>query len=265
MYPTIYFGPYSIGAYRLGTILGAVVAILIALPRLRRAGLTWRRSIGMLGGMCLAFLVGARLWNITVNPSFYENNPWYELKLRGLSLYGGLLGALLVLILFTVSKKEKDRPWLALDAMTPPAGIAFCVSRVGCFLNGCCYGKPTSSILGIVFPSHHHVSPFGGTLQIPVWPTQLFELFGALIGLPIVFRLADKYDWPPGGRFLAYSAWFSIMRLIVLPFRKLPYPDLVVRLIYPLVYAGLAVAGIYLLVKRKKQQEKAETDLSKID
>jgi phosphatidylglycerol:prolipoprotein diacylglycerol transferase len=96
-------------------------------------------------------------------------------------------------------------PWAGLDAMTVPGGVAFCLARVGCFLNGCCAGRATSGPLGVVFPSKAGYQqalsewlPFLSASRA-VHPTQLYELTGAALGLPLVFWLVKQSAPAAGG------------------------------------------------------------------
>jgi len=109
-------------------------------------------SLSMLLLMACSFLIGARLFNAAVNPSAYGGQLHiYSLQLTGLSLYGGVLGALLTFIIWTAVRRMSPLP--ILDALVLPSALAFALARVGCFLNGCCAGKATNSFMGVVFPS----------------------------------------------------------------------------------------------------------------
>ncbi len=213
--------------------------------------------------MCAAFLVGARLWNIAVFPGSYgSGRPWYSLQLSGLSLYGGILGAFLALL----AAVRAGRKSLAstLDAVTIPGAAAFCIARVGCFLNGCCRGIPTRLPWGVVFPSiftetELRLLGLRGFLS-PVHPTQLYELLGAAVSIPLALRAVRRFSLPAGGRFLTYGVLFSAVRLCVLPFRSLRYPAFVRYGLYPVLYLSLIAAGILLLRRmlRAKRQDTSE-------
>ena len=262
MHPILHVLGLEIPAYSFCAVLAAAVASLLALPALRRAGLSTARAAGLLGMMCAAFLVGARLWNVAVNPgNFTGALKWYSLRLAGLSLYGGLLGAGLVLAAAVHKWRKPIFP--VLDAMTVPGGVSFCIARIGCFLNGCCAGRATRSPLGIAFPakeaSHELLSeylPFLSSAHT-VHPTQLYELAGAALGLPLAAALVRRFHLRQGALFLLYSAWFSAVRLAVLPLRALTYPDAVKNVVYPLVYLGIMVFGVVLTLRRGRQDSGA--------
>ena len=259
MCPILPLGETGIHAYALFTWLGAAAACVLALPALRRAGMSALQAWTALLLMCASFLVGARLWNVAVNPgNFLGQTKWYTLKLVGLSLYGGLFASVVALVLFTKSRKISVLP--VLDAMAVPGGVAFCFARLGCFLNGCCGGIATNSPFGVVFPQNEPSGPaLPGLLSFvndkPVHPTQLYELAGAAAGLLAVVLICRKYDLPSGSRFLFCAAVFSGVRLLVLPLRALPYTETVRNVLYPGLYLVIILAcsaGLRVLMKRRQ-------------
>lgn len=273
MSPMLYFvlfnQTYQIPAYMLFAEAGAGIGFAAALLFLRREGLSLFRSVLMLAGMACAFLIGARLFNFAVNPDAYGRSlQIYSLQLTGLSLYGGILGAFSAFLVWTAVFRLNPRPLL--DALTAPAAAAFALARVGCFLNGCCAGKATNSFLGVVFPTKQGGEQFTGILtllgktNVAVYPTQLFEMSLALIGLIPVMWLYFRKKPRAGTVFLLYGIWFTAMRWAILPLRNLPYSETVTQVFLPLLYGGLIIAGIVLLWRtsgrklEKRMQNTAE-------
>ena len=273
MHPIFTFGPegqeFTITAYSLFTWLGAGTGTIIALPFLKREGLKVRQSIPLLFLMALAFLVGARLFNFFINPEAYGGDlKIYTLQLRGLAVYGGIFGSLLTLLFYSLVKRRPALPLL--DALVLPAGLAFALARVGCFLNGCCVGIATKSPLGMAFPltegQQEALDAIEALLsfkppQILLLPTQLFEMGLALLGLVLVMWIYLKKSPPSGGPFLIYGIWFSAMRLAILPFRSLPYPDWITQFFYPAFYLSLILAGAFGLFKLYKGHGKSKQTL----
>ena len=256
MHPVFLLGGLEIHAYALFTWLGAGSACILAMPGLKRAGMSAMQRWGVLILMCNCFLVGARLWNIAVNPVNYMGEfKWYTLKLAGLSLYGGLIGAVAALILFV--KVCRLRIFPILDTMVVPGSVAFCFARIGCFLNGCCGGKATNSSFGVLFPDYNAgEQSFSGMLSFlnnrPVHPTQLYELAGAAIGLLLVLLICRKLQAEPGSRFMLYAAVFSAVRLLVLPLRALSYPGVIKDVLYPILYLTIIIIGTAWTVRRNR-------------
>ncbi len=268
MYPEIEFSLFgavlTIKSYTLFTVLAALAGVLTALPLLRREGLRAKQAGPLIALMAAAFLIGARLLNAAVNPDAYgESLNLFSLKLAGLSVYGGIFGALGMLLLW--ARLTKRNPLPLLDALVLPSGLGFALARAGCYLNGCCAGIPTNSVWGVRFPMRGgEEAALGGlfsllgknSVAVSVYPTQLFEMALALLGIAPVLWLYFRKKLPPGGTFLLYGVWFSAMRLMILPLRSLPYPEPVVRWIYPLLYMALIFVGLLLL---RRVYKKAET------
>lgn len=256
MCPILTFGTLEVRAYALFTWLGALSACLLALPALKRAGLSVAQSLATLAAMAVGFLVGARLWNVAVNPTNFAAMPWYALRLAGLSLYGGLAGSAAALLLCV--RLMRVAPLPALDAMTVPGGVAFCLARVGCFLNGCCSGMATNGPFGVSFPREHLADSLPGILSFvgsrPVHPTQLYELVGAALGLCVAVVAGKRLGGVAGVRFLCYAGIFSLVRLLVLPLRVFSYPPAVKSVLYPALYLGViavSIAGIWMLLRAR--------------
>ncbi len=260
MHPIFHVFGRELSAYLLFTILAAAATFALAIPALRQAGLSRARAAWLLAAMCAAFLVGARIWNVAINPgNFAGALKWYSLQLAGLSLYGGVLGAGLAL---AAALHRWETPiFPALDAMTVPGGVAFCIVRIGCYLNGCCAGRATRCIFGVVFPVREasrqmlkEAVPFLSPVQT-VHPTQVYELVGAAVGLPLIIWLCRHFRMRDGALFLLYGAWFSAVRLAVLPLRALTYSSVVKTVIYPLIYLLFCLCGIVLALLRGRQRE----------
>ncbi len=258
MHPEFAFFGLTLKAYSLFACLAAVIGAVLVWPALRRAGLSRLRCVALLVGMCAAFLIGARLWNVVVNPNNFTGSlHWFTPRMAGMSLYGGIFGAMAVLV--AVLRVMRRNAWRMLDSFVVPAAAAFCISRVGCFLNGCCRGVATDSFLGVTFPGETvKLGPLGMfSTARPVHPTQLYELFGAALGLPVCILLAKRWKLSDGGLFLLYGVWFCLMRLAVLPLRSLSYPAVVRNVIYPALYLALSALGIALLLWQQKKADSA--------
>jgi phosphatidylglycerol---prolipoprotein diacylglyceryl transferase len=123
----------------------------------------------------------------TCHPASRDCLAWAAVWRGGLTYYGGL--ALAVPFAAYFFKKHGIPVWRGIDtiAIVLPLGVAF--GRAGCYLAGCCFGEITDSPLGLSFPPYSPASEKHALLELipgaqhaslPVWPTQLFELFGCV-------------------------------------------------------------------------------------
>lgn len=244
-------------SYNLMGGLAAILGVILSFWKLKtyHIGL-WRWLLPP--AMAIFAFVGARIWNYSVNPGqFGENFPIWKLYYGNLSLYGGLLGPLLVLMGISYIKRISFLHLL--DAFVLPGGLSIVLLKMGCFLNGCCFGKRTSSIFGMIFPASASASeilgklPFFGTLEKRVHPTQLYEVIGLGICLLLVLILMRKVKLPKGGGGLLFIILLTLVRLAVHPFRIFSYADIIIKYIYPAIYLGIILTCsimMYSLFKR---------------
>ena len=108
---------------------------------------------------------------IIVNFKAFLENPKAVIGLSGFVVYGGIILGLAGILLYCKIKKVNALEYL--DFMIPHIAIAQGFGRIGCFLAGCCYGAPTDSFIGVVFPAGS-IAPSG----IKLWPTQLMMAVG---------------------------------------------------------------------------------------
>jgi phosphatidylglycerol:prolipoprotein diacylglycerol transferase len=251
----------TVAAYTLFAALGVLAGTILAIVMLRRERLNPLRSLVMMLCMAVCFLPGARLWNYLANPGAYGKTLFLlSIKMTGFSLYGGILGAFIALL--CIAWLYRRNPWPLLDALVLPSAAAFALVRVGCYLNGCCGGISTFSFLGVHFPQKANSTgllpnsiPFLGDIaDMPVYPTQIFELLLALLGLIPALWLYFRKRAPTGVPFLVYGIWFTAMRWGILYIREMPYPSYVTEIIYPVIYAAVIGCGVALLIFKMRQK-----------
>jgi phosphatidylglycerol:prolipoprotein diacylglycerol transferase len=128
---------------------------------------------------------------------------------------GFYLGGFLVgLVVFTIAVKVWGLPGLKIaDASAPGLALGSVIGRIGCFAAGCCWGKPTTSWLGITFPEMaHQIS--GTPSGVPLIPTQLIEATASLVLFGSLCFLWTRRSFQ-GQLVLAYMILYSIDRFVV--------------------------------------------------
>ena len=153
----------------------------------------WALSGGILGG---------RLMYILLNLDFFLKDPLEIFKLwhGGLVWYGGFIAGLLSAVLYL---KRNNAPILkTLDLAAPFIALAHAIGRIGCFLNGCCYGRPVS--WGIYFPEHND----------RLIPVQLISSLD-LLAIFIILRLLEERPRRPGSVVVYYLLFSSLERFLV--------------------------------------------------
>ncbi|MDI6731414.1 MAG: prolipoprotein diacylglyceryl transferase, partial [Candidatus Margulisbacteria bacterium] len=167
----------------------------------------------------IAGIIGARIFYVVGQWSEYQNNLWdiFAVQKGGLVFLGGFLFDLAVVIWFA---KRKNIPLLRLlDILAPGSALGYAIGRVGCFLNGCCFGLPTSIPWAIKFPAGSLAHSYYPNQFLH--PTQLYAIlimFLAFIALVYIYR-RKKRD---GQVFYYFFIFYGSYRLIVEFFRFSP-------------------------------------------
>ncbi len=254
---TMLFGlAIHISSYRFFMLLAIAVAIAGSYAMIKRSDLDLKKSMIILGFAIVAFLIGARLLNILINLGLYIENPTriYSLSATGFSEYGGIV--LAVIVGWLVSQRMKLDIWKLGDVLAPNLGIGIAVMRIGCYLNGCCFGTETKLPWGVKFPifsdAHLHQLSEGTTSILsvrPVHPTEIYELIAALVGTVIAIIIFKK-KMQPGVAILAFAIWFTAFRLLNHFIRVMPNSFDAPFLFYPIFYLIIIVIASVLIYKR---------------
>ena len=154
----------------------------------------------------LSGIVGARIFYVVLNYPFFMNHPGEIIMVQngGLAWQGGLILGLIVIMLFIKSKKLPLLPML--DFLVPYLALGQSIGRIGCFLNGCCYGRELAK--GIYFPVH----------DAYLHPTQIYLSVGYFV-IYIILKRYQKFSEMPGLVFSSYLILASILRFGVEFFR----------------------------------------------
>ncbi|NOR29435.1 MAG: prolipoprotein diacylglyceryl transferase [Lutibacter sp.] len=216
MYPQLFHFefPFSsqqvtIYTYAFCIVLGTLIASLYTKWRTKNELGTITLSNNFFYLIFIAGFVGGKLFYYLEKPLFFWNNPHLMLNnfSGGFVFYGSFVTIIPIVILYLKKYKIPILPMLDILAITTI--IAHSIGRIGCFNAGCCYGKPTNSIFGLIFPT---------TNNIAVHPTQLYEA-SALILLAIVLLFIKKHQQFKGQLFLLYIGMYAIARPILELFR----------------------------------------------
>ena len=155
----------------------------------------------MIGG-----IIGARIAYVLANRRTFAASPGmiFRLDQGGLIYYGGFIGAALLVIAF--ARRQHEPLWPLTDFIATALPLGHAIGRIGCFLNGCCYG--TSSTL----PWSVAVD---GVMRHPV---QLYEAVGNLVIYAVLFVLYRRRQ-RDGRIFALYLISYPLLRFVMEYFR----------------------------------------------
>jgi phosphatidylglycerol---prolipoprotein diacylglyceryl transferase len=140
----------------------------------------------------------------------YTEFPRQIFSGAGLSIEGAVLGAALGIWIY--SRFAKNFPYgIFVDSIAPAIILGQAAGRIGCTINGCCYGLPTSLPWGIIYTNPlSEVSR--NLLGVAVQPTQVYEIFYDLIVFGILMLLRNKFK-PAGSLFMIYLTFYGAWRI----------------------------------------------------
>ncbi len=163
--------------------------------------------------LLVAAIIGGKVFYFLENPSYYITHLRELATGRGFVFYGSFLFTIPVMwVFFKVHK-------LPLFGMLDIMGITVCIvhifGRMGCFMAGCCHGKPWDSPLAVTFSDIHSLA---NPLHTALHPTQLYS--ATMIGVILIILLRIKKRQMFSGQvFLSYLILYATGRAIIEIFR----------------------------------------------
>ncbi len=214
--------------------LGFLAGLWTASRRAPRQGIPAEKVADLGPWLILGAIVGARtLYVVTFWREQFAGQPISEIFMihhGGLVYYGGLIGASLAFILY--ARHKKLPLWKGADILAPSIALGYVFGRIGCLLNGCCYGRACNLPWAIHFPqgslafqqqfADGLLGP-GARESLAVHPTQIYE---SLLNLGLYGALAWLYRYKKfdGQVFAAYLVSYAVLRSFVEMFRG-DYPQ----------------------------------------
>lgn len=184
-------------------------------------------------------ILGARLFYVMLTWEYFSQRPFEIVMLQqgGLSWQGGFIGGVAAGLWFVKKKKLPLRVFL--DLVAPYIALGQSIGRIGCFLNGCCYGKPAA--WGIYFPSH----------EARLHPTQLYETAGLFL-IFLILKWSSKKSHHAGMIFVLYL-WLAAIERFTVEFFRADHDTLWLGLsLFQYISLAIFFAGIFLLGRFKK-------------
>ena len=164
----------TVHGYGLMIALGIAAALVTGFVRAGRRGLDANAVVDIALLCAVCGFAGAKLLYVLVELPAFLDSPWRVLGSSGFVVYGGVIAGALAAYIHCRKKKLAFIDYF--DLLMPSVALAQGFGRIGCFLAGCCYGRPTDAWWGVVFPQGG-IAPAG----VPLVPTQLLSAGGDLL------------------------------------------------------------------------------------
>jgi phosphatidylglycerol---prolipoprotein diacylglyceryl transferase len=216
----ISFGSLHVYWYGLFIVLGVLAALTVTLELAKRFGLSANKIFDLAFWMIIIGIVGARLYHVCLEWSYYRLDFWNIFKVwqGGLAIHGGIIAGTLVLIYFCW--KEKINFWLLAGIFAPGVALGQAIGRWGNYFNQELFGTPTNLPWGI--PIDFMNRPDNYLSANYFHPTFFYESLGDL-------------------------AIFIILLLIILQFLKKKWTNYkIVLLVYLILYSVLRFSTEFL-------------------
>ncbi|MDD5561204.1 MAG: prolipoprotein diacylglyceryl transferase [Candidatus Omnitrophica bacterium] len=208
MLPEIcHIGNFTVYSYGLMLVVAFFVSTHLASCQAEKMHIDPNKIFNLCFYVFISGIIGSRVFYIVSNLPFYIKHPLEIIMLQhgGMAIFGGIIFGSICACIYILRNKLQLLP--TLDLLAPFIALGQAIGRIGCFLNGCCYGKP--SAFGIY-------SPVAGEVLIP---TQLYSSFLMFL-IFFVLRFMQDRKHLPGQILYSYLFLYSVKRFFIEFFRN---------------------------------------------
>ncbi len=220
-----HLGSLEVHWYGIMVALGYLASVLAMLWTKRYAKLTTDQVFDFSMITIVAGIAGARIFYVLQfwHRDGFADNPLSIVRIDkgGLVFYGGFICALIGIWLYC--RMKKFAPMKIMDMMVPGLAVGHAFGRIGCFLQGCCFGRPCGVPWAVEFPhgapaAMRYPDPDSAQgCSLPVHPTQLYECVANFAIFGILMALGGRLK--PGCLSALYLLLYGVMRFTVECFR----------------------------------------------
>jgi phosphatidylglycerol---prolipoprotein diacylglyceryl transferase len=199
-------------------ILGRLIALRLA----ERVGIKWTVADRCATWTLFGAIAGSRLLYVATNLDQFDHVldifAWWK---GGVVAYGGFLGGLAAAIAFCRIHKIDVLAWA--DCVAPSLCVGLALTRIGCFLGGCDFGRVWNGPWAVQFPARSPAFveqsllgqlPAGATASLPVHPTQLYESIAGVVLLILVLAVRRRQS-VSGQALAAFALGYGVLRYLI--------------------------------------------------
>ncbi|MBI2861056.1 MAG: prolipoprotein diacylglyceryl transferase [Chloroflexi bacterium] len=203
-------GPFTIAYYGIMITSGVIAATVVSYLETKRRHYDTRHVYNLLLVVLPLGAIGARLYHVIDQWSFYSQHPAMIFGGAGLGIFGAIAGGASGLIVYTKWQKLSTLQWL--DIVAPGVILAQAIGRWGNYFNQELYGYPTNLPWGIYIDPAHRLSGYEGYSYFH--PLFFYEFLWNLLGFVMLLFTGRKWQKRllNGDIFLLYIIWYSVGR-----------------------------------------------------
>lgn len=243
-----HIGPLVVHSYGFMLAMAFVVGMFVSYGYLRNKFLDAYVVFELVLAAAVGGILGARIFYVVGHWREFSSMWWEIFKfwnVQGLVFYGGLIFGILAAT--AVIRIRGLSIGTVLDSGGFAVPMALATARIGCFLNGCCYGKTSALPWAVTFPIQTQVDM--GMPPNPVHPTQIYELLMDLGIFFILLALNKRFRYR-GEVMLSFIMLYAVARFINEFFRY--HTNLDANLLFQLMSVlAFVAAGLVLLFRRR--------------
>ncbi|MBN2381981.1 prolipoprotein diacylglyceryl transferase [bacterium] len=208
-------GPLKFYSYGLMLGISFALGIYVSLWRAKREQVSQDQIFTIAVGIVISALLGSKILHLLIHIRNIIESPLSMFKNfgGGFVFLGGLLTAMLFLVI--MDRYYRIGILRMFDIFTPGLALGLGLTRIGCFLSGCCFGLPTTKPWGVIFPEGSFAfKQYHGA--VPVHPTQLYSsLNGFLLFILLLLFLKFVGKRFHGQLFAIFISCYSVFRFLV--------------------------------------------------
>ncbi len=182
-------GRFTVHGYGLMIGIGFILAVVIGSLRTRNLGLSDDHFTNIAICLLVFGFMGGKILYIIVNFKLFLQDPLTHLGSEGFVVYGGIIVGIFSIFVYCRIKKLSFLSYM--DMMSPAVMINQGFGRIGCFMAGCCHGRPTTSAFSVTFTDPHCLAPTG----VPLIPTQPISAVFDLCVAAFLFAIQRKVKY----------------------------------------------------------------------
>jgi len=210
--------PIKLHSYGLLLIIGYSVSVWLACKEARRRGVDPNVVVDLALPLLLVSIICCRVLYVLLNRSqFSDPSQIIRIWDGGLSFHGAFVGAISVIIFY--AWKRGVGFWRLADIIAPGVFAGYAIGRIGCLLNGCCYGGACDLPWAISFPVEG--GPIGA-FTMPSHPAQIYSALMAMALFAVMQRAkkSPRFNQFGGQLTLLFLGLYAVERFVIEIFRN---------------------------------------------
>lgn len=230
----------KIPLYGISILLALICNIIVSIILFRKYSFNKNEIIGVILYECSGIVIGAKLLSYIQNYKYYAEFDFFKV---GLSSYGAVFGAIILIILFALQFKKSIKELLYI--FMPSIPLMYSIGKLGCFIAGCCYGIEYNGPFSVIY--NYSLS---APKNAPLFPIQLVESIFFIIIFIYMIRKHIKNEFDD--KTLGISFILCGLSKFLLDFLRMSHKNIIISL-NQYISLFFIIIGIIILIHNKRK------------